>query len=163
MLKRFILATLAIIIASQLIFSGAVGALELDKGTRTVQYNEEGNLKTYSIAQVEKGKREFNAVCAQCHAGGITKTNPNINLALETLRYAEPTRNHVEGLIDYMIHPTSYDGEIDLTELHPSTERSDIWPEMRNLTEDDLEAIAAHILIQPKIRGILWGGGKAYN
>jgi photosystem II cytochrome c550 len=34
---------------------------------------------------------------------------------------------------------------------------------MRNLTEDDLEAIAAHILIQPNVRGRQWGGGKVYN
>jgi photosystem II cytochrome c550 len=34
---------------------------------------------------------------------------------------------------------------------------------MRNLTDEDLEAVAGHILIQPEIRGILWGGGKVYN
>jgi photosystem II cytochrome c550 len=62
-----------------------------------------------------------------------------------------------------MKNPTSYDGEIDIKELHPNTKRSDIYPEMRNLTEEDLEAIAAHILIQPKVRGRQWGGGKVYN
>jgi photosystem II cytochrome c550 len=34
---------------------------------------------------------------------------------------------------------------------------------MRNLTDDDLAAVAGHILIQPALRGILWGGGKVYN
>ena len=32
-----------------------------------------------------------------------------------------------------------------------------------NIKEEDLEAVAGHILIQPEIRGILWGGGKVYN
>jgi photosystem II cytochrome c550 len=59
--------------------------------------------------------------------------------------------------------PTSYDGEFDISELHPSIKSADIFPEMRNLTENDLEALAAYILIQPKIRGIQWGGGKVYN
>ncbi|NEP47118.1 MAG: cytochrome c-550, partial [Okeania sp. SIO2H7] len=34
---------------------------------------------------------------------------------------------------------------------------------MRNVTEDDLYAIASYILIQPKILGKQWGGGKIYR
>jgi photosystem II cytochrome c550 len=33
---------------------------------------------------------------------------------------------------------------------------------MRTLTEDDLYAIAGHILIQPQIVAEKWGGGKIY-
>jgi photosystem II cytochrome c550 len=33
---------------------------------------------------------------------------------------------------------------------------------MRNLTEDDLQAIAGYILIQPRVVGVKWGGGKIY-
>jgi photosystem II cytochrome c550 len=33
---------------------------------------------------------------------------------------------------------------------------------MRTLTQDDLVAIAGHILVQPKIVAEKWGGGKIY-
>jgi photosystem II cytochrome c550 len=33
---------------------------------------------------------------------------------------------------------------------------------MRSLSEDDLETIAGHILMQPKIASEKWGGGKIY-
>jgi photosystem II cytochrome c550 len=49
-----------------------------------------------------------------------------------------------------------------IAELHPSTQSTDIFPKMRNLTDDDLVAIAGHILIQPKVVGQKWGGGKIY-
>jgi len=47
-----------------------------------------------------------------------------------------------------MKYPTTYDGEDDLSLLHMNTYRSDIWSEMRNYTDDDLEAIGGYILIQ---------------
>ena len=34
--------------------------------------------------------------------------------------------------------------------------------EMKNLTKEDLVAIAGHVLLQPKIVGDKWGGGKIY-
>jgi photosystem II cytochrome c550 len=33
---------------------------------------------------------------------------------------------------------------------------------MRSLTDEDLTAIAGHILLQPKILAEKWGGGKIY-
>jgi photosystem II cytochrome c550 len=33
---------------------------------------------------------------------------------------------------------------------------------MRSLSEDDLFAIAGHILLQPKVLSEKWGGGKIY-
>lgn len=163
MLRKLILITVAtVFFASQLLVS-PVSARELDQQTRTVAYNDQGDEVVISTKEAEKGKRLFNDVCAQCHLGGVTKTNPNVGLSLEALERAEPPRDNIAGLIDYMKNPTTYDGEIDIKEIHPNTVRSDIYPEMRNLTEDDLEAIAAHILIQPKVRGRRWGGGKVYN
>jgi photosystem II cytochrome c550 len=60
-----------------------------------------------------------------------------------------------------MHHPTTYDGETAISEVHPSKESSDIYTVMRNLTDDDLFEIAGHILLQPGILGEQWGGGKA--
>jgi photosystem II cytochrome c550 len=163
MLRKLILFTVATVFFACQLLVNPVSALELDKESRTVQYNEQGDEVVISIKEAERGKRLFNDVCAQCHLGGVTKTNPNVGLSSEALRGAEPPRDNIAGLIDYMKNPTTYDGETNIEEIHPNTTRSDIYPEMRNLTEDDLEAIAAHILIQPKVRGRQWGGGKVYN
>jgi len=140
----------------------SVYALELDESTRTVQLKQDGQIVTLTPDQVKRGKRLFNNACAQCHNGGITKTNPNIGLDPDSLSLATPSRNNLISLIDYMKDPTSYDGESSIAELHPSIKSAEIFPKMRNLTDEDLFAIAGHILIQPKIASEKWGGGKIY-
>lgn len=141
---------------------GSATAVELDEATRTVPLDENGDTVVLSLKQVKEGKALFNYACAQCHAGGVTKTNQNVGLEPEALAGATPPRNNIEGLVDYLKNPTTYDGEEEIAELHPSTKSADIFTEMRNLTDDDLEAIAGHILLQPKIIGKKWGGGKIY-
>eukprot|EP01035_Chromulina_nebulosa_P024258 gene24258-31534_t len=136
-------------------------ALELDEAVRTVPLNENKTL-TLSPEQVKRGKRLFNNTCSVCHTGGITKTNPNVGLDSESLSLATPARNTVESLIDYMKNPTTFDGVESIAEIHPSIKSADIFPKMRSLTEDDLVAIAGHILVQPKIVAEKWGGGKIY-
>ena len=136
-------------------------ALELDEAVRTVPLNENKTL-TLSPEQVKRGKRLFNNTCSVCHTGGITKTNPNVGLDSESLSLATPARNTVESLIDYMKNPTTFDGVESIAEIHPSIKSADIFPKMRSLTEDELVAIAGHILIQPKIVAEKWGGGKIY-
>ena len=137
-------------------------AIELDEYTRTVQLKQDGQTIILTPEQVKRGKRLFNNVCAQCHNGGITKTNPNVGLDPESLSLATPSRNNVTSLIDYMKDPISYDGESSIAELHPSIKSAESFPKMRNLTDEDLFAIAGHILIQPKIASEKWGGGKIY-
>lgn len=139
-----------------------VYSLELDELTRTVPLDQNGKTVVLTAEQVKRGKRLFNNTCAQCHNGGITKTNPNIGLDTDSLRLATPSRDYVNSLIDYMKNPTSYDGELFISELHPSIKSAEIFPKMRNLTDEDLFAIAGHILIQPKIVSEKWGGGKIY-
>ena len=139
-----------------------VQAIELDEITRTVQLEESGKTVILTPEQVKRGKRLFNNSCAQCHNGGITKTNPNIGLELESLSLATPARDNISSLVDYIKDPTSYDGTTSIAELHPSIKSAEIFPKMRNLTDDDLYAIAGHILIQPKIAAEKWGGGKIY-
>ena len=141
---------------------GSATAVELSDAVRTVPLNDLGDTTVLSLKQVQEGKRLFNYACAQCHAGGVTKTNQNVGLDPEALANATPPRNNVEGLVDYLKNPTTYDGEEEIAELHPSTKSADIYAAMRNLTEDDLVEIAGHILLQPKIVGEKWGGGKIY-
>jgi photosystem II cytochrome c550 len=64
--------------------------------------------------------------------------------------------------VDFLKEPKTYDGEEDISEIHPGLKSADIFTEMKNLTEDDLKEISAYILIQPKVVGTRWGGGKIY-
>lgn len=155
-ISRAIFSLLAIAI-----FSPSVWASELDEAVRTVPLNSSKNV-TLSLEQVKRGKRLFNNTCSVCHTGGITKTNPNVGLDAEALSLATPVRNNIEGLVDYMKNPTTFDGLESIAEIHPSIKSADIFPKMRSLTEDDLYAIAGHILLQPKIVAEKWGGGKIY-
>nr|YP_010198911.1 photosystem II cytochrome c550 [Hydropuntia urvillei]UAD88360.1 photosystem II cytochrome c550 [Hydropuntia urvillei] len=152
---------LAVIIAFVTLLNEAY-AIELDEATRTVTLEDSGKTITLTPEQVKRGKRLFNNACAQCHNGGITKTNPNIGLEPDSLSKATPARDNINSLIDYMKDPTSYDGTTSIAELHPSIKSAEIFPKMRNLTDEDLFAIAGHILIQPKIESEKWGGGKIY-
>ena len=162
MFKRLIGVVVAtILLTFQLVVGGAT-ALELDEAIRTVKLNDQGDQVVLSLKQVKEGKRLFQYACAQCHAGGVTKTNQNVGLEPEALALATPKRDNIEGLVDYMKNPTTYDGEEEISELHPSIKSADIFTEMRNLTEDDLVSIAGHILLQPKVVGDKWGGGKIY-
>lgn len=161
MLKRCIWLAVATVFFAFQIVVGSANAIELDSSTRTLPLNEQGETVVLSLQQTEKGKRLFNNVCSQCHAGGVTKTDFNVGLGPDALAGATPPRDNIESLVDYMKHPTTYDGFDDISEVHPSIESADIFPEMRNLSDDDLFIIAGHILLQPKIVGEQWGGGKA--
>lgn len=163
-LKRCTWLVAAVIFVATGLFGGpfvedAIAA-ELDAATRTIPLNSAGDTVTLSVEEFTRGQRKFNNACAICHLGGITKTNPNVGLDSESLSGAFPDRNNLEGLVDYLRNPTTYDGLIEISELHPSTQSTDIFPKMRNLTEDDLRAISGHILLMPKIRGDQWGAGK---
>ena len=142
-------------------FSFNALAIELDEATRTVALDS-SNAVILTPEQVKRGKRLFNASCGSCHTGGITKTNPNVGLDSDALSLAQPNRNNIASLVDYMKNPTTYDGLESIAEVHPSIASADIFPKMRSLSEEVLFAIAGHILVQPQIISEKWGGGKIY-
>ena len=152
----------ALSVGISLLGATAANAIELDEATRTIALDSSGKSTVLTAEQVKRGKRLFNASCGSCHTGGITKTNPNIGLDAEALSLATPNRNSVAGLVDYMKNPTTFDGLDSIAETHPSIASADIFPKMRSLSEDDLFAIAGHILLQPKVVSEKWGGGKIY-
>jgi photosystem II cytochrome c550 len=141
---------------------GPVNALELDEDTRTVTLDAKGNSVVLTPEQVKRGKRLFNNACGTCHVGGLTKTNPNVGLDTESLSLATPARDNITNLVGYFKDPTTYDGLDSISEVHPSIKSADIFPKMRSLTDEDLFAIAGHILLQPKVVNEKWGGGKIY-
>jgi len=139
-----------------------VNALELDEDTRTVPLDAKGNSVVMTPEQVKRGKRLFNNACGTCHVGGLTKTNPNVGLDTESLSLATPARDNITNLVAYFKDPYTYDGLDSISEVHPSIKSADIFPKMRSLTDEDLFAIAGHILLQPKVVNEKWGGGKIY-
>ena len=143
-------------------FVSNASAIDLDEATRTVVQESNGKTTVLTPEQVKRGKRLFNATCGACHLGGITKTNPNVGLDPEALSLATPRRDSIDGLVDFLKNPTTYDGLESIAEVHPSIKSADIYPRMRSVTDDDLTAIAGHILLQPKIITEKWGGGKIY-
>jgi len=143
-------------------FVTTASAIDLDEATRTVVVDSAGKTVVLTPEQVKRGKRLFNATCGACHLGGITKTNPNVGLDPEALGLATPRRDNVAGLVDFMKNPTTYDGLESIAETHPSIKSADIYPRMRSVTDEDLTAIAGHILLQPRIASEKWGGGKIY-
>ena len=161
MFKKCIwLVVAAVFLVGNLWVGGNAMAAELDETIRTIPLNEAGDTVVLSLEQVSQGRKKFNYACATCHVQGITKTNPNVGLEPEALEGAYPNRNNLAALIDYLNNPTTYDGLVEISELHPSTQSTDIFPKMRSLTDDDITAIAGYILLQPKVMGDMWGAGK---
>lgn len=160
MLKRYIWLAVATVFFTFQMWVGNANALELTEELRTLPLNEQGDQVVLSLKEIRRGKAVFNDSCAQCHALGVTKTNPDVNLSPQSLAFATPPRDNIEAMVDYLKNPTTYDGFVEISEIHPSLKSADIYPEMRNITEDDLYDVSGYILLQPKVRGEQWGGGK---
>ncbi len=160
MLKRYIVLILATVFLALHVFVGSATAANISEENRTIAVNEQGDTTVITQEEFVKGKKLFVDTCSQCHASGMTKTNPNVGLGVEAMAGAEPARNNQAALVDYMKNPTTYDGEVEIYELHPSTRSTDIFPEMRNLSDEDLEAIASYILVEMNVRPYQWGAGK---
>ncbi|HBW57109.1 MAG TPA: cytochrome c-550 [Oscillatoriales bacterium UBA8482] len=160
MLKRYFWLAIATVFFTFQLFVTNANAVDLTKEIRTLPLNDQGQTVVLSEKQLKKGKNLFNKACASCHALGMTKTNPDINLSPATLAGASPSRDNIVALIDFIKNPKTYDGLEEISETHPSTKSSDIFVAMRNLTEDDLYNLAGYLLLEPKVRPEQWGGGK---
>jgi cytochrome c-550 len=93
-----------------------VNALELDEDTRTVTLDTKGNTVIITAEQAKRGKRLFNNACGTCHVGGVTKTNPNVGLDVESLSLATPPKDNVTNLVAYFKDPLTYDGTDSISE-----------------------------------------------
>ena len=85
--KYFSFFAVSLLLSNSLISSA--NAIDLDEDTLTVPLDSSGTV-VLTTEQVKRGKRLFNTTCAQCHAGGVTKTNPNVGLEPESLSLATP-------------------------------------------------------------------------
>ena len=162
MLKKYSIVYFIFLLSIFNFFVTNALAIDLDEATRTVIADSNGNTVILTPEQVKRGKRLFNATCGACHVGGVTKTNPNVGLDPEALSLATPRRDNIAGLVDYLKNPTTYDGLESIADVHPSIKSADIYPRMRSLTNEDLYAIAGHVMLQPKIVTEKWADRKAH-
>jgi photosystem II cytochrome c550 len=157
MVKRFFWVAIAAVFFLFHLSVGSVNAVELTESTLTVPFDGAGKTATLTSQEFANGQKLFVSNCTKCHLQGKTKTNNNVSLGLEDLGKAEPPRNNLASIVDYLKNPTSYDGEDDYSELHPNVSRPDIYPELRNLTKDDVYDVAGYTLVAPKLDA-RWGG-----
>ncbi len=157
MVKRFFWVAIAAVFFLFHLSVGSVNAVELTEATRTIPYDGTGKTATLTEQEFANGQRLFVQECTQCHLQGKTKTNNNVSLGLSDLAKAEPPRDTLAAIVDYLTNPTSYDGEDDYKELHPNVSRPDIYPELKNWTKQDLTDVAGYTLIAPRLDE-RWGG-----
>lgn len=124
----------------------------------TVKLNEAGETTTLSLQEYRSGKGLFNPTCgtASCHAGGITYGQP-YGLSLKDLGGATPPRDNILSLVNFMKDPMTYEGTISISVTHPSMKNAEMFQGMRNLTDDDLKAIAGYILSIAGSNPTKWG------
>mmetsp|Transcript_24301 Transcript_24301/g.32789 ORF Transcript_24301/g.32789 Transcript_24301/m.32789 type:complete len:221 (-) Transcript_24301:200-862(-) len=149
------------VLGALLLFASA-GPARADLEDTAIPVDGKGKTVNLTKEEIIRGKRLFNAACATCHVGGGTRTNQNVGLGFEELSGAQPARNTVEGLVDYLNAPTTYDGLKDISEVHPSIKAADLWPKMQTMKQKDLYDMSAYILYQNFTIPEKWGGGKQY-
>lgn len=162
-MKRFILLITATLFFAFQIAVGSSAALDIPENLRTVASNEAGDMVVMSNEEIKLGETFFNNKCSVCHKSGYTKTDPNVSLGAEDLAFATPPRDNLDGIIDYLNNPTTYDGEIEIPEFHPSTKSADVFVYMRNVSQDDLRHVAGYILYKINAEPDTWGCGKVCN
>ncbi|MDZ7956837.1 MAG: photosystem II cytochrome PsbV2 [Aulosira sp. DedQUE10] len=75
-----------------------------------LEIDEQGNTGLFSPLELSVGKQLFETNCINCHVGGATLPAPQVSLALKTLKGANPPRDRINALVDFMRQPMTYDG-----------------------------------------------------
>lgn len=100
--------------------------------------DEKGDTKQFTAEDLSVGKQLFESSCINCHVGGATLPDPTVSLALDTLAGATPSRDNINGIVNFLREPMTYDG-------------SDVSFWCRQVTEkwmppDQIEKLAAFVL-----------------
>jgi len=144
------------------LIGGAAGPARADLEDTLIPVDGKGKTATLTKEQLVRAKRLFNNACAICHVGGGNRTNQNVGLGMEELQGGLPTRATVEGIVNFLNAPVTYDGLKDVSETHPSIKSADLFPKMRSMKQQDLVDISMYILYQNFTIPEKWGGGKQY-
>lgn len=100
--------------------------------------NTEGETRSFFPEAVSQGKQLFETNCMNCHVGGATLPDPQVSLAQEKLKGANPPRDNINGLVAYLRHPMTYDGS---EETYWCREVPESW-----MSQEQVENLAAFIL-----------------
>jgi photosystem II cytochrome c550 len=82
------------------------------QATEPVSLNVDGKGLTaqFSAEDLSSGKQLFETHCLNCHVGGATLPDPTVSLSLKTLAGATPPRDTINGLVEFLREPMTYDG-----------------------------------------------------
>lgn len=97
-----------------------------------------GQTRSFSPAELSRGKRLFDENCKNCHVGGATLPDPTVPLSLSALQAATPPRNTIDQLVAFMRQPMTYDGS---EETYVCRQVPEGW-----LSKPEAENLAAFIL-----------------
>ncbi|BAY26993.1 cytochrome c550 [Calothrix sp. NIES-2100] len=98
----------------------------------------QGNTRLFTPLELSAGKQMFETNCINCHVGGATLPDPQVSLALKTLQGANPPRDRINALVNFMRQPMTYDGSQETywcRQLSPNF-----------LSQQQVESLAAFIL-----------------
>ena len=154
---RCLLVTLVAVISVFMVSSPAQAAVDkyvrrfLAKEPISLDVDAQGQTKQFSPEDLSAGKELFETNCINCHVGGATLPDPTVSLALDTLAGATPPRNNINGLVDFLREPMTYDGS------EPTfwcRQVSETW-----MPQEQIEKLAAFVLrAAQKAPG--WGTSK---
>ena len=103
-----------------------------------LEMDNQGNTRLFSPQELSVGKQLFESNCINCHVGGATLPDPEVSLALEKLQKANPPRDRINALVNFMRQPMTYDGS-----------QESYWCRelpLSLLSQQQVESIAAFIL-----------------
>ncbi len=104
----------------------------------SVDLDGKGLTKQFSGEDLSEGKELFETHCLNCHVGGATLPDPTVSLALNTLAGATPPRDTINGIVNFLREPMTYDGS------EPSfwcREVPETW-----MPQEQVEKLAAFVL-----------------
>ncbi|NEQ69283.1 MAG: photosystem II cytochrome PsbV2 [Symploca sp. SIO2D2] len=104
----------------------------------SLDMDRQGNTKLFSEEDLSTGKELFEKNCLNCHVGGETLPFPPVSLALDTLAGATPPRNNINGIVNFLRQPMTYDG---YEETYWCREVSENW-----MPQETIEKLAAFVL-----------------
>jgi photosystem II cytochrome c550 len=79
-----------------------------------LDFDGKGHTQQFSGEDLSVGKELFETHCLNCHVGGATLPDPTVSLSLKTLAGATPPRDNINGIVNFLREPMTYDGS-DLT------------------------------------------------
>ena len=142
---HFLLAALIAVLGIFLVSSPAQAATDnyvrryLDaKEPISLPLDGKGQTKLFSGEDLSFGKELFEAHCLNCHVGGATLPDPTVSLALDTLAGATPPRDNIDGIVNFLRAPMTYDGS-DLSFW--CRQVSESW-----MPQEQIEKLAAFVL-----------------